>query len=461
MKLPTSLSIFRANDIRGKYETDFDLNFCKDLSKSIAYLLKKKMSISKPKILIGYDARLSSPEIANVLQETFLKEGLGVCCIGVAPSPLCYFLLHHYNLSATVVVTASHNPAKDNGFKFLTHRNYKITDPIDLLKNIYKDKSYLNLSSAEGSVFEIDATSAYISSLQKEFFLKPLPFVVDTGNGALGPLAKKTFAALNLFPEILFAEPDGRFPNHHPDPTIEQNLVALKERVRKSSSCFGIGFDGDGDRLVLVTKKGQTVLGDELASLFLPSLLEKQKQHPEKPAIVADVKCSDWFFKSVREAGGKIFMSRSGHGLIRQDMEKRKALAGFEFSGHVFFNDRENRRLDDALYACLRVLELLQGESSLESLLPKITTARTGEVRLPLTNKKQEESLKKIKEYLLGKKESFETIDGVRFSRKTSWGLFRSSKTQESLTMRFEAANEKELLKLKEEMSSVLNLIIP
>ncbi len=458
--MAASLSIFRANDIRGVYKKDFDLNFCKDLAKSISYLLKEHLSISKPKILIGYDARLSSPEIATTLKKALLKEGVSVCLIGVAPSPLCYFLLEHYQLSATIVVTASHNPPKDNGFKILVHKKYKLPETINLLKNFYKHSSSLKPSVTQGLTFEMDSTTPYISSLKKEFSLKPIPFVVDMGNGALGPLAQKVFKSLGLSPEILFLEPDGRFPNHHPDPTLEKNLKVLKKRVRENSFCFGASFDGDGDRLVLVTKEGRTVLGDELASLFLPSLLEKQSRDSKHSPIIADVKCSDWLFKSIKQSKGKVIMSQSGHRLIRQEMEKRKAIAAFEFSGHVFFNDRKNRGFDDALYACLRILEILNQGESLTALLPKRTTARTGEIRIPLKNKKITTALEEIKKYFTKRKESFLTLDGIRVSRKTSWALFRSSKTQESLTMRFEASNERDLLKFKEEISSVINIPI-
>ena len=450
--------IFRANDIRGVYKKDFDLSFCKGLATSLAYLLKKDLGISSPKVLIGYDARLSSPKIGAALVDALLKEGVDVCCIGIAPSPLCYFLLHHYNLAATVVITASHNPPEDNGFKFLFHESLGAKATLSRIKEIYFENNLPKTKPLKGRLFEIDSTTPYIQSLKEEFSLKAIPFVVDTGNGALGPLAQKVFHSLKLFPQFLGLEPDGHFPNHHPDPTVEENLEDLKQAVCASSAAFGVSFDGDGDRLVLVTSKGKTVLGDDLAYLFLPSLLEKQKSSPHRLPLVADVKCSDWLFQFIKKESGKLILSQSGHRLTRKTMKENKGLAAFEFSGHIFFDDRPNRGFDDALYACLRVLELLQNGATLENLLPSIKTSRTKEIRLPLEPQQISLKLKNFRDYLEAKKETFVDIDGIRISRKTSWALIRKSQTQDALTLRFEASNKEDLLNLKKECFSVLKI---
>lgn len=448
MSLP---SIFRANDIRGVYGQDFDLSFCKKLAQGLSLLLTKHKAQCPPQILIGHDARLSSPEIAQELSEQLLAEGLDVCSIGIAPSPLCYFLIHHYNLSATIIVTASHNPPHYNGFKFLIHKKLNCPNPTKELKTIFENR-LKPLSLPRGKRFEIDPFSPYIDSLKKEFSLKPLPFVVDTGNGALGPVAKKVFSALGLNPFYLCLEPDGRFPHHHPDPTIEKNLTLLKQKVLSSDSVLGVGFDGDGDRLVLVTREGRTVLGDELGFLLLPSLLKKN-QNPSEKIIVADVKCSDWFFESIKKQGGHPVMAPSGHSLTRQALEKEKALLALEFSGHVFFNDRNHRGFDDALYACLRVLEVLKDKASpqLSQHLPQASWYQTGEIRKVLPQKKVLQILDKIKNHLNQNKETFNELDGIRFSRKTSWGLFRCSTTVEALTFRLEASTQNELDELKKE----------
>ena len=450
-------SIFRANDIRGVWQKDFDLAFTKDLAFALALLTKQKR-IKKPRFLIGHDARLSSPAISKSLARHLKKQGCQVSAIGLAPSPLCYFLTQHYNLTACVVVTASHNPAEFNGFKILFHKKHKILKPIPLLKkSLSQTKSQTKVFKKTGRFIPLNKEKPYIDSLKKELKISSPPFVVDTGNGALGPLAKKVFKRLGLKVKILYEKPDGHFPHHHPDPTVEKNLKALKKEIKKGGFAFGFAFDGDGDRLVLVNSKGESLLGDELAFLLLKSLKRRKK-----PLVLADVKCSDWFFQKAKKQGVKIKMTSSGHGLIRADMEKTKALLALEFSGHVFFNDRKNRGFDDALYACLRWIEFFNSQKKpLKKLLPQTSSAKTGEIRLDMPEKEVKEKLLKIKAYLKKRKESFKSLDGVRLSRKQEWCLFRSSKTQPALTMRFESQTKKKLTALKKEFSQVMGCKIP
>ncbi|MCZ0931657.1 MAG: phosphomannomutase/phosphoglucomutase [Oligoflexia bacterium] len=491
-----SPSIFRANDIRGVWQKDFDLSFTKDLAFALALLAKQKR-IKSPKFLIGYDARLSSPSLSKSLARSLKDQGCQVSMIGLAPSPLCYFLTHHCKLTAGVVVTASHNPSEFNGFKILFHKKYKILKPISLLKKILSQtKEQKKVFKTKGGFLPLEKEKAYIDSLKKEFYqsylnfrpncpsresmpswkhgggnlhkklqksnrigvkTKPISFIVDTGNGALGPLAKKVFKSLGLKVKVLYEKPDGRFPHHHPDPTVEKNLKDLKRELKKEGFEFGCAFDGDGDRLVLVNSKGKSLLGDELAFLLLKSLKPRKK-----PLVLADVKCSDWFFQKAKKQGVKIKMTKSGHGLIRAEMEKTKALLAVEFSGHIFFNDRKNRGFDDALYACLRWIEFFNSQKkSLEELLPQVLSAKTGEIRLNMPEREVKKKLLKVKDYLIKRRESFKSLDGVRLSREDGWCLFRSSKTQSALTMRFEARTKEELKNLKEEFSQVMDCKIP
>lgn len=446
--------IFRANDIRGRYPVDFDLSFTKDLAYALCRLIRQK-KISSPKFLVGRDTRLSSPEISRALLQNLRAQGAGTAFIGLAPSPLCYFLLNHHKLTACVVVTASHNPSEFNGFKILFHKKHKSPDVIQNLKSILlKTKKPSKVFSKKGNSFKITKEAPYISSLKKEFSLKPRAFAIDTGNGALGPLAKKVYSALGLKPIYLFNQPDGRFLNHHPDPTVEKNLLSLKRVIQKKKLSFGFAFDGDGDRLVLVNGQGKTVLGDEFGYLFLKSLSRKN------PIILADVKCSDWFFNRAKKEGLKVIMAKSGHGLIRSQLKKTGAALAIEFSGHIFFNDRKGRGSDDALYASLRLLELLK-ERDLMPLLPPTSNARTAEIRIDMPLERVKKQIKKIKSYLRSRGERFQSLDGVRLSRSNSWALFRGSKTQEALTMRFEADKEKTLLQLKREFSKVMGFKIP
>ena len=211
-----SPSIFRANDIRGIYKKDFDIHFCEDLSNAFHFLFKKTLSLSSPSLLLGFDARLSSPGLAKKLSHSLKQKGISVAFVGIAPSPLCYFLLHHYNFHAAIIVTASHNPPEYNGFKIMLHKSLKIWEPIKILKTILKNTCFSSQKTEKGQNIEIDPFGPYISSLQKEFSLKNIPCVMDFGNGALGPLAKKSFQALQIFPELLFSGAGWPFPSSPP-----------------------------------------------------------------------------------------------------------------------------------------------------------------------------------------------------------------------------------------------------
>lgn len=448
-------SIFRANDIRGIYNRDFNLEFCVPLAKALKALLVPLDS--QPKILIGHDSRLSSPELAETLSLALQAEGMNIALAGLTPSPLCYFLLHHYKFSATVVVTASHNPSDYNGFKIMVHRSLNVPDPISALKKIIH-QSFPGYSGKKGQSFTMDIYTPYINSLKKEFSFKPFVFAADGGNGATGPLAKKVFEAFDLSPSCLFFEPNGRFPNHHPDPTVEENLSLLKKKISETNSLFGVGWDGDGDRISVVTGKGRFIFGDELGLLFLPSLLS-QKTSSRK--IVADVKCSNRFLQAVKDLGGEVILSKSGHRFARRVLEAHQALFAVEFSGHIFFNDRPHRGFDDALYATLRLIELLNESPDLESLLPPPNPFRTDEIRLPFSSVEIAQALDRVKNYLQKRGEEFNSLDGVRITRGNNWALFRDSKTQNMLSMMFEADSEKELNLLKEEFSRVMKIHIP
>ena len=461
----TSPDIFRANDIRGRYTKDFDLSFTKDLAKAL-YFLSLQKGIVAPAFLVGRDARLSSLEISRALERHLKEQGASVFPIGLAPSPLCYFLLNHYSLPAVVVVTASHNPPEDNGFKILFHKKHKLFEPVKELKElIFKPPAPKGRRPAKAKRLFMRKKPPYIESLKKEFpRLKPrFPFALDTGNGALGPLAKEAFSALKLKPKILFCRPNGRFPHHHPDPSVEKNLKSLKTLMKNKGLSLGMGFDGDGDRLVLVGPDGRTLAGDELGVLLLESLSKAKRKQNKKPLLLADVKCSDWFFKKAQAVGFKVKMAQSGHGRIRAEMEKTKALFALELSGHIFFNDRPGRGFDDALYAGLRVLEILQGLSheEIRARLPRAPGHQGLEIRQILPPQEPLQKLGLVRSYLIKKKEPFNSTDGIRLSRNRSWALIRASQTQSALSMRFGADTKKELDQIKAEFSAVIGRAIP
>ena len=445
--------VFRDNDIRGIFGKDFNLDFCKELSYGLALLIKEK-GIANPKILIGHDSRLNSPSLAKNLSEELEALNVSTCNTGLAPSPLCYFLLHHYKLTATVVVTASHNPVGYNGFKIVFHEEFKEFNPITKIKDfILKEK--VPIETKKACSFHIDPVSPYLSFLKEEFCLKPCSFVVDTGNGALGPLAKRVFSELGLKPHFLFCEPDGRFPNRSPDSSSKKSLKPLLDKVLETKALFGFGFDGDGDRITLIDQSGRFIYGDELGFLFFNSLLKKSKR-----PFLGDIKCADWFFDSAKKLGGEIHKTPSGHHSIREIIVQKKAQLAVDFSGHIFFNDRKNRGFDDALYASLRLLELVS-KNPLSSLLPPQNPYQTEEVRKVMKTDEIKNSLDKIKNHLEQKKEPYDSQDGFRVSRsKGSWFLFRASKTQNAFIYRLGAKTHEDLKNLQEEFSQVLGFKI-
>ena len=452
-------AVFQVNDIRGVFLRDFDFNLSKTLGKALVSLAEKEFSVSEPKFLIGYDARVNSPELAKLLSSSLVQNGASSSVVGLVPTPLIYFLLHHYNYTAGIIITASHNPVEYNGFKVMFNKKYKKYKVISKIKDIIEAKDFLD-NKKMGQEVELDPFNPYIDSLKKEFpHLKPVPFVVDSGNGATGPLVKKVFKALGLNPHYLYTKPDGTFPNHHPNPMDESTLVDLKNKVVETNSVFGVGFDGDGDRLAIVTPKGRAISSDEFAYMFLPTLLSTPKI---SKILVADVKVSDWYYKGAEKMGAKLIMSETGYSFLIKHMEENQASLAMELSGHIMFNDRANRGFDDALYNTLRFIELIEGkEKNIEKLLPKINTVKTNEIRLKLDRKIISKAVNNVKAYLDNNKEAYENIDGIRVSREHSWGLVRSSNTEELLSLRFEARNKKELFDLIEEFSHVMNIKIP
>ena len=508
-------NIFRANDIRGVFGRDFNLNFASGLAAALILALKERGAGPAPKILAGRDARLAGPALKDALIKALVAEGAEVADAGLAPSPLCWFSLRQEDMDAAISVTASHNPASHNGFKIMFSEKLNCPEPIAVLKKLFfslqnRRPAGKKPQARRGFVFDRDCSAAYIKSLKNEFpSLPPVPLCIDCGNGAAGPLAKQVFSALDLKPRFLFCEPDGRFPNHHPDPTEESNLKDLKRETAASCSLFGAGFDGDGDRIGVVSPSGRFVLGDELAFVFARSLLsknlsknaeevqaggergaglaerksagnggdpappgpgsgakqgraEKSKRIGRRTRIAADVKCSDWLFEAIRDGGGEPIMSKSGHSFARRALEREKAALAVEFSGHIFFNDRPGRGFDDGIYNALRLAELLGRSSSLESRLPPLNPFRTGEIRRKMSRRKRRLAEGKLKLYLKKRGLPFIEKDGVRFSGKTSWGLFRPSQTQSDMTsLRLEASSKKEFLSLKKDLSRITGCAIP
>lgn len=460
--------IFRKNDIRGLYKKDFDLKFVQSLTQAFILYSQKKINIDQGlKIALGHDCRLSSPEIAHCMAKTLASHGVQVDFLGMVPSPLCFFASHFFSdIQASIMVTASHNPAEYNGFKFQLNKESISDQELLSIHDICKNKMVIQEKKRveDSLMVQNSAKRNYINLLKEKFSVITSSnqaikkIAIDCGNGASGPLVREVFESLNLPVYYLYDEPDGHFPNHHPDPSLEENLKDLKNIVVEKGCEFGAAFDGDGDRLVVMDKTGKTLHGDELMAIFIADMMQKSTQSLK--IIVVDVKCADWFFDFLKKFGIKTTMWKSGHALIRQKTLQEKADFGGELSGHFFFRD-DFFPIDDGLYTLLRLIKAIVGSGkSLEELIPKTDSVQTDEIRISIENKEQAMmKLQSIRKYYGN--QSFARcsfIDGIRVSLKKAWGLVRFSNTQNEMTLRFGGKTNSDLQNIQKTFYELLGI---
>lgn len=449
--------IFREYDIRGVYNTDFNKDFAKQLGKAYGRFLSDKTG-KKPKVTVGYDARLSSPEIVESLIEGFTSTGVDVYNLGLITTPMSYFSMFHLDdVTGGIMVTGSHNPPDYNGFKISMGKTTIFGDLIQELKTYIDSGLCL---TGNGKMVHYDLSDAYIERNKKEFgTLKDIGVVLDCGNGAAGAIVRRLYKSLGLDPKILFEEPDGRFPNHHPDPTVESNMDALKKAVKESGAKIGIGFDGDADRIGVVDHNGRFILGDEIMMIVCRDILTKTPG----AKIVGDVKCSDRLYQDIENMGGNPIMWKTGHSLIKTKIKEEKAPFGGELSGHIFFADR-NYGYDDAPYAGLRLIEILaQTGKTIDELLEGIPQSfNTPEIRLETTEENKVVLVEKLQKHFKETTGPFTVnyIDGVRVSYADGWALVRSSNTQPVITLRFESHSESGLNRIEKEIMELVNPLL-
>ena len=450
--------IFREYDIRGVYGTDFDVEFAYHLGRAFVTYIAERGGPKQPHLTLGYDARLSSPAIAAALSEGFRASGARVSLLGLVTSPISYFSTFAVpDVTGGIMVTGSHNPPDYNGFKISFNKTTIHGAEIKALENIINSRRYLEGAGTEA---KIDILTPYVERYKKEFGQLPaIPVVLDCGNGAAGSIARRLYEAVGLKPTILFEQPDGKFPNHHPDPTVEKNLEALKIEVKRSQAKVGIGFDGDADRIGLLDHDGRFVLGDEMMALIAQDILSKTPG----AKIIGDVKCSDRLYDFVRARGGQPIMWNTGHSLIKEKVKTEKAPFGGELSGHVFFADR-NYGYDDALYAGLRVIEILvkTGKTIPELLKDLPPSYCTPEIRIDTTEEKKHSIVQTLKSLFEKPSTDYSTnlIDGIRVSFKDGWGLARASNTQPVLVLRFESNTPEGLHRIRHLFESVVHPLL-
>lgn len=435
--------IFRKYDIRGIADRDLNDDTVREIGRAFAAHLIKKERILNPEIVIGRDIRTSSDRIFKALSQALLSSGASVMDIGVVTTPICYFSVLHLKKTAAIMITGSHNPSEYNGLKMVIGKQSFFGSDIQSLIPIIQKKDF---TSGKGRLDSAQTIPAYQNYLKQLFhFKRKLKVVVDSGNGTAGLAAPKLLRAFGFDVIDLFSEPDSRFPNHHPDPTVEENLHDLIREVKASKADIGIAFDGDADRLGVVDEKGDIVWGDKLLILFSRFILQ---QNPGAK-FIADVKCSHLFFEDVAKRGGKAIMWNTGHALIKQKLKEEGALLGGEMSGHMFFADRYFG-FDDGLYAGIRVLEILdQSGKKLSELLGDVPkTYATPEIRFHAPDEEKFLIADRVADYFRGRYPTSH-LDGVRIDFGDGWGLLRASNTQPVLVMRFEAQTEKRLKEIR------------
>jgi len=428
--------VFREYDVRGLVGEDLTEEFVCELGKAVGtYGFERGIS----KITLGRDCRLSSESFAETLKKGLMSTGLHIIDIGLCATPMLYFSIRHLKTDGGVMVTGSHNPPQFNGFKICIGPDTIYGDDIQELRRIMEKGHY---RSGNGSTGHEEISQAYEDYLFNNVRVeKGLNVAVDAGNGVGGVFAIPLFERLGCRVTPIFCDVDGTFPNHFPDPTVPENLSELISHVKKSGADVGIAFDGDADRLGLITDRGDVLYGDEILLLFSREVL---KENPGA-AVIGEVKCSQKLFDDIAMHGGRPIMWKAGHSLIKGKMKEEKALLAGEMSGHMFFADRYFG-FDDAIYASVRLLEMLsRSETKLSGILSDVPkTFNTPEIRLDCPDSIKFEVVDNLKAYFKDKYHIID-IDGVRIPFDDGWGLIRASNTQPVLVLRFEARTEERL----------------
>ena len=443
--------IFREYDIRGIVGQDLDDGAVEILGRAMGTFF---LGRGQKQVAVGQDCRLSSPGFARALTSGLASTGCDVTPLGVVPTPLLYFSVFHKKMPAGVMITGSHNPPEHNGFKMMSGHDTLYGKTIQALYEIVRKGVF---PRGEGRVLPLDVVPEYKDYVAANVrFARPVKVVVDSGNGTGGTVAVPLLRRMGAEVVDIFTEPDGRFPNHHPDPTLPDAMEKLVAKVRESGAELGIGYDGDADRIGVVDDRGRIIWGDQLLIIFARDIL------PSRPgaAVISEVKASKVLYDEVARLGGRPIMWRTGHSLIKQKIKEEGAPLAGEMSGHIFFNDRWFG-FDDAIYASARLIEILsRSKESLGAImagLPK--TYSTPEIRIYASDEIKFKIVDEVRKELAARVPVID-IDGVRANFPGGWGLVRASNTQAVIVLRFEADTEAGLEKIRTEVHDILQQVI-
>ncbi len=451
-KMKFDTSILREADIRGIYGTQITEEFAHRLGTVFGTYLKK---VGAFYCVIGHDNRFGGVELTNKLIEGVLSTGMDVVDIGLVTTPMLNFACHYLGLEYGVMVTASHNPKEDNGFKLFGEKYQHCS--VEVLDKIYHDlkDTKFKAKTGKGSLKSIDVSSLYAKEMAKSILpgKKKMRVVVDCGNGTASIIIRKVYELLPFDTIYLFCDSDPGFPNHHPDPNVKENLMSLSEAVKHYQADIGIAYDGDCDRAGFVDNKGEVVEADIMMAVLAKDILKNAKNK----TILTDVKCSKTVEDEVKKYDGKIMEATPSSARQETIMLDHKIPFGGGYSNHLFFMDR-HQGYDDGIYVGLRVQEMLSNEKdSLHELVSKLNKYyNTEEIKVKTTDALKFKIVDEVIKYCDDHHYKYNTIDGIKVYKENAWALVRASNTGPNLTLRFEGTTPRELKKIQEEFMNVL-----
>ena len=442
---------FRAYDIRGIINQDLDENSFYSIGLGLACYLQQ---LDRTQAYLARDGRLTSPSLAAALKQGLLESGIDVIDLGEVATPVMYYATYTQGVDCGFMVTGSHNPADYNGIKMVLAGKTLVQENIETLYELNLQKKRI---FGKGKDISFDVLDDYQQRIINGIQLKrPLKVVVDCGNGVAGPVVPKVIAALGCEVIPLFCEVDGRFPNHHPDPTVEENLIDLKKAVALHKADLGLAFDGDADRLGLITEKGEMIWPDRLMMLYAREVLGRNPG----ATIVYDVKCSKHLGEVIEAAGGVAKMCPTGHSIVKAVMKEEQAALAGEMSGHLFFKDRWYG-FDDALYSACRLLEIISASSlTLSEQFAEIPNSfNTPEIKIEISDEEKFSFMERFSRLADFPGAKIIRIDGMRVEFPHGWGLLRASNTTPCLVARFEAIGVDSLEKIQESFKQQIRLL--
>ena len=446
-------NIFKAYDIRGVVGKSLNDSTVIQIGRAIG---SEALIQNQKDICVGFDGRLSSPHLFSLLTEGLISTGINVIDIGLVTTPMLYFSTYQLNTKSGIMITGSHNPPEYNGFKIVINDKTLTSNDIQNLYQRIVKKEYL---TGEGKISTANIKSSYIKKICDDINLaRPIKIAIDCGNGAASVCAEELYNGIGAKVESLFCNVDGNFPNHHPDPSNLKNLIDLQKILLTGNSELGLAFDGDGDRLGVVTKQGEIIFPDRQLLLFAEDVLKKNPG----ASIIFDVKSTRYLFDWIKDRGGIPIIWKTGHSLIKSKMKESKSILAGEMSGHIFFNDRWFG-FDDGLYTGARLLEILshfKNPSEILEALPKGFS--TPELSIKLNEGEQHNIIKILQnEAKFQNANEIIKIDGLRVEYDHGFGLMRASNTTPSIILRFEANSSENLQLIQKEFKAELKNHVP